>query len=392
MYCLSKCLACKTANTVGGCSLAGTNGAKLKYHWSDKDEWTRTTRGWRRVISDLLGSNSKDGSVKLKEVVSNADEHKAKPDHVSATVVPQGGAGDRQHIIASDGRPHAAYPQKGHHGDQPRQRSHPNSPASPPDMVEPVSQLPSSDPFADSNENKELYRNFGPSFSDIQYITPRVRKHRHPPKNDFCARDRWSPPMMLSTELLNDHRRISPTFDGARQLSYGSMPIRKVCRPHRYAWNPRHRLGAVLKAERRTRALFSGCMTPLHRPLSNQKTAPCTVSLIDFVTLEGQDGISRSPGSQTERLSSRLLLSQSRKRKQPVQRTSQRTAPRCPRVDPSRLRKGQSVSAPAIAALADPWSSILVRPTLIVHQSSRVDVTCRTVLMVICSVAFIQIM
>lgn len=226
MYCLSKCLACKTANTVGGCSLAGTSGAKLKYHWSDKDGWTRTTRGWRRVISDLLGSNSKDGSVKLKkEVVSNADGHKAKPDHASATVVPLGGAGDHQHPIVSEGRPHAAYPQKGQHGDQPRQRSHPNSPASPPDMIEPVSQLPSSDPFADSNENKELYRNFGPSFSDIRYITPRVRKHRHPPKNDYCARDRWSPPMMLSTELLNDHRRISPTFDGARQLSYGSMPI-----------------------------------------------------------------------------------------------------------------------------------------------------------------------
>lgn len=131
-------------------------------------------------------------------------------------------------------------------------------------------------------------------------------------------------------------------------------PSRKICRAHRYAWNPRHRLMAVLKAERRTKALLSGCMTPFHRPVSNQKTAPCTVSLIDFVTSEGQDGISRSPGNQTERPSSRLLLNQSSKREQPVQRTSQRTAPRCPRVDPSRLRKGQSVFASAIAGLADP--------------------------------------
>lgn len=154
-----------------------------------------------------------------------SEGHKARPDHACGTLFQQGEAGDGRQVIASDARPHAAYLQKGQHGDQPRQRSHPNNPASPPDMVEPVSRLPSSDPFADSNENKELYRNFGPSFSDIQYITPRVRKHRHPPKNDFCARDRWSPPMMLSTELLNDHRRISPTFDGARQLSYGPMPI-----------------------------------------------------------------------------------------------------------------------------------------------------------------------
>ena len=157
--------------------------------------------------------------------MSDADGHKAKPDHAPATLVPQGGAGDRQHTIVSDGRPHAVYPQKGQHGDQPRQRSHPNSPASSPDLVEPVSQLPSPDPFSDSNENADLYQSSGPSSRDFRYTTPPVWRHLRPPQNDYGSRDRRSPPMLLPTEILDGFRPKPVNLDGARHLDYGPIPI-----------------------------------------------------------------------------------------------------------------------------------------------------------------------
>jgi hypothetical protein len=231
VYRMSRCLACQKSNTLGGCSLVGPPWPQLEYHWADEGGWERKTVVWRMGLAGFWQPRPKAGLVTLKKDERvGTEEGKAKENSTSATVISgAGSAGEEPQPLSSDARPFEQHQHEGIDDDEPAQRLHPNSPASLPpspssntkyDPDQPVSQLPSPDPFSDSNEI--LYQSSRPS-SSVQYTTPPVN-HRAP-KHFACERDRRSPPIILDPNPLNDRPRRPISLPGARHLTYPRTPI-----------------------------------------------------------------------------------------------------------------------------------------------------------------------
>jgi hypothetical protein len=233
VYRMSKCLACQKSNTLGGCSLVGPPWPQLEYHWTDEGRWERKTVVWRMGLAGFWQPRPKAGLLTLKKDERvGTEEGKALEHSTSTTVIPSAGPAGGEPHTTSDSRPLTQDRHEGSDDNEPTRRLHPNSPAlrsaSPPsntkyDPDQPVSQLPSLDPFSDSNGIPS--QSSQPSSSGSQYVTPPARRYRQRPKNSPNSRDRRSRPIILPTDPLNDRRPRPVPYDGSRHLIYDPIHI-----------------------------------------------------------------------------------------------------------------------------------------------------------------------